>query len=118
MSGAIVLAALIVIFVPLFRVGKDNDPGERGCLGNYNQMGLAMLQYAQDYDDMFPPGVRAERAAANVPLDGAGWGRQIWPYVKDLRYYRCPDDAPSPGIRFSNACLMATIATSRAANAA
>lgn len=48
------------------------------------QLGLAYVQYEQDYDDSLPPGVN---------VAGNGWAGQLYPYTKSVGVYYCPDDA-------------------------
>jgi len=48
-------------------------------------MGLAMMQYTQDYDETYPNGTYGFG-----PI--GGWGGQIYPYIKSDAAYRCPND--------------------------
>jgi prepilin-type processing-associated H-X9-DG protein len=50
------------------------------CQSNLKQIGLGMLQYVQDYDEMYPP--------ANK------WSDVIQPYVKSERILHCPSLEP------------------------
>lgn len=47
------------------------------------QLGLAMTQYEQDADGTFPAGINSA---------GNGWAGEIYPFVKSLEVYHCPDD--------------------------
>jgi hypothetical protein len=52
------------------------------------QLGLGMLQYAQDYDERF---YGATGSPVN-PFPGVGWAGSIYPYVKSAQVYTCPSD--------------------------
>jgi len=65
-------------------------------MSNMKQLGLALMQYAQDYDETFV--AQAEAVAPNW-----GW-QETWmfttqPYMKNYGIVRCPsdifDDVPS-----------------------
>jgi hypothetical protein len=60
-------------------------------LSNLKQLGLAVLQYAQDYDEVLPaPGYWGTGAGDdNGPL-GRPWMPKILPYVKSTQVYLCP----------------------------
>jgi len=52
-------------------------------------MGLATVQYAQDYDEMLPHQTGDAPnflTAAAIP----NWGRAIYPYVQNIGVYLCP----------------------------
>ena len=46
------------------------------------QIGLAFIQYTQDYDEREPAGFSY----------GAGWAGQLYTYIKSDGVYKCPDD--------------------------
>jgi prepilin-type processing-associated H-X9-DG protein len=55
----------------------------RLCQSNLKQVGLGMMMYAQDYDEVFPP--------ANK------WSDVLKPYIKNERIFHCPATAKSGG---------------------
>ncbi len=57
---------------------------QSSCLSNERQLGLALLQYSQDYDERLPSGTTGYK--------GQGWAGQVYPIVRNIRVYRCPDD--------------------------
>ncbi len=61
------------------------------CLSNEKQLGLAFVQYTQDYDEMNPYGIN--NSAAGGKNLGQGWGGQLYTYVKSTGVYKCPDDS-------------------------
>ena len=76
-------------------LSKAQEAARRiSCLNNVRQIGLAMIQYAGEFDDEFPSAV----VEANKDSEAAQWR-----FVKLLRYgylnspkvFRCPSKAPS-----------------------
>lgn len=53
------------------------------CMSNMKQLGLALTQYSQDYNELLPPAATS---------DSSGWREATYPYVKSTSVYRCPDD--------------------------
>jgi len=73
--------AMAAVLAPVFQRAREADHGdpESVCARNLKQLALAMLMYAQDYDDRLPP--------------AAVWMDSLEPYVKDLEpLLRCPRD--------------------------
>jgi prepilin-type processing-associated H-X9-DG protein len=78
------LLFLAAVFFPAFRPVPENWHNPRaGCMSNMKQLGLALIQYSQDYNETLP---RDTNAA------GHGWREAIYPYVQSPGVYRCPDD--------------------------
>lgn len=48
------LALIAAILFPIFARSRGTGHGP-SCQSNLKQIGLAMLQYAQDYDEKLPP---------------------------------------------------------------
>ncbi len=108
-----VLALLVLLFISaavLFPVnsGLHEKPRQSSCLSNVKQIGLGMMQYAQDYDEQFPnSGFAAvnirDKIAATIPLQVESpanlWTEQIYPYVKNNFVYTCPSDDSKQRIR-------------------
>ncbi|MDR3708448.1 MAG: DUF1559 domain-containing protein [Capsulimonadaceae bacterium] len=79
-----IIAILAAILFPVFAQAREKARGT-ACLSNMKQLGLAMVQYVQDYDEQFPNGVDGYG-------NGTGWAGQIYPYVKSTKSFLCPDD--------------------------
>ncbi|MDR3707544.1 MAG: DUF1559 domain-containing protein [Capsulimonadaceae bacterium] len=80
-----IIAILAAILFPVFAQAREKARAT-ACLNNEKQLGLAFTQYCQDYDEMLPCGNQG-------PLTlGEGWSAQLYPYVKSLAAYVCPDD--------------------------
>jgi len=86
-----IIAVLAAVLFPVFAKAREKARATT-CCSNEKQLGLAFLQYAQDYDESFP-----------VDLNGGsmnGWGHEIYPYVKSTSVnatqnctsFACPDD--------------------------
>ena len=84
-----IIALLAAILFPVFARARENAR-RASCQSNMKQLGLGFLQYIQDYDDHYPNGVYNNT--------GAGWGGQIYSYVKSTQIYLCPDDISGPWI--------------------
>jgi prepilin-type processing-associated H-X9-DG protein len=61
-------------------------------VSNEKQLGIAMMQYVQDNDEMFPSGY-VPNLLSGSDLFGIGWAGSIYTYVKSTGAYVCPDDA-------------------------
>lgn len=80
-----IIAILAAILFPVFAQAREKAR-QISCLSNTKQMGLAYMQYLQDYDETF---VFSQRWGGA----GQGWGGHIYPYVKNTAVYTCPDDS-------------------------
>jgi len=60
------------------------------------QLGLGIIQYCQDYDDLAPCGVLLNYPTNPHNTMGAGWAGTVYPYVKNAGIFSCPDD-PAAG---------------------
>jgi len=90
-----IIAILAAILFPVFAQAREKARAA-SCLSNGKQMGLAMLMYSQDYDELYPPGYYAGPPAA-------WWLSLIQPYVKDrdLGGIRSCPSAPSKNWAYS-----------------
>src|SRR5579859_6093805 len=84
-----IIAILAAILFPVFAQAREKARAI-SCLSNMKQLGLAFLQYQQDYDESMPV---PYYFIFNPPTMGAqgGWGGGIYPYVKSSGVYACPD---------------------------
>lgn len=63
----VVIAIIAAILFPVFAQAREKAR-QTACLSNTKQIGLALLQYCQDYDEQNPFGVTGVRFAG-----GLGW---------------------------------------------
>jgi prepilin-type N-terminal cleavage/methylation domain-containing protein/prepilin-type processing-associated H-X9-DG protein len=99
-----IIAILAAILFPVF--GRVRENARRSsCQSNLKQIGLAITQYAGDYDgrmpigEIYPYGAPAEKCAkeylGDVPLFNPfklqpTWMGIIHPYTKSVQLYYCP----------------------------
>jgi hypothetical protein len=69
---------------------------QTSCLSNEKQLGLAFAQYTSDYDENFPCGTDFNLSWSTRWVQTAGWAGQIYPYVKSVNVFTCPDDPTKP----------------------
>lgn len=88
-----ILALLAAILFPVFTRAREKAR-QSSCSSNLKQLGLAFLQYTQDYDEKFPQGTDTMASCGNDPTGvvGGGWAGQLMPYTKSLQLFRCPSD--------------------------
>jgi prepilin-type N-terminal cleavage/methylation domain-containing protein/prepilin-type processing-associated H-X9-DG protein len=81
-----IIAILAAILFPVFAQAREKARSI-ACLSNEKQLGLALMQYTQDWDEDMPSG------NAWWGDSTAGWAGQVWPYVKSQAVFACPDDS-------------------------
>jgi len=79
-----IIAILAAILFPVFGRARENAR-RSACQSNLKQIGLGFMQYVQDYDERFPPGVNTN--------SGNGWANQIYTYTKSIQIVKCPSDS-------------------------
>ncbi len=82
-----IIAILAAILFPVFASAREKAR-QTTCASNLKQLGLAFVQYNQDFDEVYPIGQFEPGAHYSC-----GWAGQIYPYVKATAVYDCPDDA-------------------------
>ena len=104
-----IIAILAAILFPVFAQAREKARAT-SCLSNMKQIGLGIMMYAQDYDEVYPTYASyVTSARIQNPLDpndkpggttGIGrrpmWQAKIYPYLKNWDIYHCPSDAASP----------------------
>ena len=78
-----IIAILAAILFPVFARARENAR-RSSCQSNLKQIGLGVIQYAQDYDEKYPFGLNGDFQQ--------GWATQTQPYLKSLQVFRCPSD--------------------------
>lgn len=87
-----IIAILAAILFPVFATAREKAR-QTSCASNEKQLGLAFLQYAQDYDENWPT-TGWVNSGNNQPY-GTGWAGILYSYVKATGVFACPDD-PTP----------------------
>ena len=86
-----IIAILAAILFPVFAQARAKAR-QASCLSNQKQIGLAVMQYVQDYDETYPVDNRAYLGTNNdASVVQASWIRHIQSYSKNLDIFRCPD---------------------------
>jgi prepilin-type N-terminal cleavage/methylation domain-containing protein/prepilin-type processing-associated H-X9-DG protein len=81
-----IISVLSAILFPVFARARENAR-RASCLSNLKQIGLAFMQYAQDYDDHFPLSSYDPDSNGHV-----SWTISAQPYMKSTQLFRCPSD--------------------------
>ena len=75
-----IIAILAAILFPVFARARENAR-RASCQSNLKQIGIAMAQYQQDFD---------ERTLVVDETTGYTWFQPLQPYVKNEQVFRCP----------------------------
>ena len=92
-----IIAILAAILFPVFAQAREKARAI-ACLSQSKQLALAIVQYTEDYDEKVPGGMDGYGGSQGPGGEGgSGWAGQVYPYVKSVGVFRCPDDpTPSP----------------------
>ena len=94
-----IIAILAAILFPVFAQAREKAR-QSACLSNMKQIGLAGMQYQQDYDEQLPP------ADAQWIGFASDWSGLVQPYIKNGTAYAstgvftCPSFPRSEGSQF------------------
>jgi prepilin-type N-terminal cleavage/methylation domain-containing protein/prepilin-type processing-associated H-X9-DG protein len=85
-----IIAILAAILFPVFAKAREKAR-QASCLSNEKQIGLAIMQYVQDYDETYPSGGQF----TSGPLAGK-WSEfavplTLMPYTGNTGIWKCPD---------------------------
>ena len=83
-----IIAILAAILFPVFAAAREKAR-QSTCASNLKQIGLAILQYAQDYDELQIP------AYDYVTVPTQEWPYILQSYTKSHEVFRCPDSQGS-----------------------
>ncbi|MDQ3815797.1 MAG: DUF1559 domain-containing protein [Armatimonadota bacterium] len=91
-----IIALLAAILFPVFARARENAR-RSSCQSNLKQIGLGLLQYAQDYDETTVDWQYGTNGTANpdnaqtsAPTQSWMWMDAIQPYVKSEQLFNCP----------------------------
>ena len=87
-----IIAILAAILFPVFAQAREKARAI-SCLSNERQIGMAMIQYVQDYDEIYPNGININGNQRVWPAEG--WAGLCQPYIKNTAIFRCPSDTTS-----------------------
>jgi len=80
-----IIAILAAILFPVFAKAREKAR-QTSCLANVKQFNLAILSYAQDYDETLPMSTTLTSVGAMTLAD------LVQPYCKDQQIIFCPSD--------------------------
>jgi prepilin-type N-terminal cleavage/methylation domain-containing protein/prepilin-type processing-associated H-X9-DG protein len=91
-----IIAILAAILFPVFARARENAR-RASCQSNEKQIGLALAQYIQDYDERCLPGA--------YPYSGSGdtttrWYNLLDPYLKSTQVLQCPSRPANTGVAY------------------
>ena len=90
-----IISLLAAILFPIFSQSRERAR-RSSCQNNIRFIGLAIRQYAQDYDERLPRVAANDTGvSATVPY---GWADSTMPYIKIAAQFQCPSDRSSIAI--------------------
>lgn len=105
-----IIAILAAILFPVFARARENAR-RASCLSNLKQIGLALMQYTQDYDERYPASLQGKFGGPYTSQTTVGWPGSkfyingtshlfswmdmIFPYVKSVQIFVCPSQPDS-----------------------
>jgi len=81
-----IIAILAAILFPVFAKAREKAR-QSSCTSNEKQICLAVMSYAQDYDEILPA---YYNFGAAVPAGARYWQEVIMPYIKNTQVFVCP----------------------------
>jgi prepilin-type N-terminal cleavage/methylation domain-containing protein/prepilin-type processing-associated H-X9-DG protein len=95
-----IIAILAAILFPVFARARESAR-RSSCQSNLKQVGLALLQYTQDFDEKYPlrrfapfgtgPAYSSSDSVAGN-YDDNSWRTVVQPYVKSNQLFSCPSN--------------------------
>jgi prepilin-type N-terminal cleavage/methylation domain-containing protein/prepilin-type processing-associated H-X9-DG protein len=86
-----IIAILAAILFPVFSQAREKAR-QAQCLSNMRNVGLAVTQYVQDYDETFPFTTSCQNFTGQ-PLPPQAWTLpqgQVHPYARNSQIWQCP----------------------------
>ena len=88
-----IIAILAAILFPVFAKAREKAR-QASCESNMKQIALAVLMYAQDYDEKFPHW--NYRHCTSVSGANGNWKDMVEPYIKNMQVWKCPSSDLDP----------------------
>lgn len=118
-----IIAILAAILFPVFAQARERARAA-SCSSNLKQLGVGLMMYVQDNDEIFPNAYLTVPAAETAPggdwVDTLiFWPQIVYPYFKNTQVFTCPSIAvykktPYLGHYGANGDVIRTTGTSRA----
>ena len=90
-----IIAILASMLFPVFARARESAR-RTSCVSNVRQLGMAMMQYVQDYDECFPPRMPNPKPGPSFPCKACrtvDWRVYAQPYIKNDGIFHCPSDS-------------------------
>ncbi|MBC8134913.1 MAG: DUF1559 domain-containing protein [Fibrella sp.] len=84
-----IISTLAAILFPVFAQAREKAR-QTACLSNMKQMGLAMLQYSQDFDETYAQLFYRPTGPAPATNTTHIWARLLQPYTRNTGIFVCP----------------------------
>src|SRR5688500_13688299 len=88
-----IIALLAAILFPVFSRARESAR-RASCQSNLKQIGLGIMQYTQDFDEMMPRSCfsTASNQCSETSIENVQWKWMdaIYPYVKSEQLFMCP----------------------------
>ena len=84
-----IIAILAAILFPVFAKAREKAR-QTSCLSNVKQIGLAVLMYAQDYDETLSPRGAWWPGQLGWNYNFVNWSDLNAPYIKNTQIWTCP----------------------------
>lgn len=81
-----IIAILAAILFPVFGRARENAR-RSSCQSNLKQLGMAQIQYIQDFDESMPP---YQNVYDDSPFRSIQWFDALYPYYKSPQVLNCP----------------------------
>ena len=99
-----IIAILAAILFPVFAKVREKAR-QTSCASNLKQIGLAITQYVQDNDEIYPA-IRPRNVIVNGALQDSGcWQAIVQPYIKSTGVFKCPDVSSTQTVNGSNGTI-------------
>jgi prepilin-type N-terminal cleavage/methylation domain-containing protein/prepilin-type processing-associated H-X9-DG protein len=85
-----IISILAAILFPVFAQAREKAR-QTSCLSNLKQIGLAVLQYNQDYDETLPQAEFVTSGLINRPRNDK-WMDVLQPHLKNAMVFHCASD--------------------------
>lgn len=83
-----IIGILASILFPVFARARENAR-RSACQSNLKQIGMALMQYSQDYDEIICPSFVRDSAG----VFSGTYNAIIWPYLKSSQVFACPSNS-------------------------
>lgn len=84
-----IIAILAALLFPAFAKARESAR-RASCSSNMKQIGIAVMQYSQEYDERVVPSAVAKGGIFN---GGTAWMGLLQPYLKSTQIFSCPSDS-------------------------